>query len=58
MLAGLAGRIAAVVDGGPCRVGTASSVVAAGADGGFVILREGALSREEIAGAWGSGPRE
>ena len=29
-----------------------------GAGGVVFILREGALSREEIAGAWGSDPRE
>lgn len=41
-----------LVDGGPSRVGVASSVVKAEADGGFEILREGALTRDEIAAIW------
>lgn len=47
VLAGLDGRIAAVVDGGPCTVGLESSIL--GFDDGPVLLREGGISREELA---------
>lgn len=44
---------ALLVDGGPCRVGRASTVVLSQPDGSFAILREGALGREEVARLWG-----
>jgi L-threonylcarbamoyladenylate synthase len=43
-----------LVDGGPCRVGEASSVVLAKADG-FTVLREGAIPRDRLARAWEAG---
>jgi L-threonylcarbamoyladenylate synthase len=52
VLAGLAGRIAGVLDGGPCPVGVESAIV--GFDGDRpLLLREGGLSREEIEAALG-----
>jgi L-threonylcarbamoyladenylate synthase len=47
VLADLAGRIDAVVDGGPCTVGVESTVV--DARGEFpTVLREGSVTREEL----------
>jgi L-threonylcarbamoyladenylate synthase len=43
----LAGRIAAVLDGGPCRVGIESTVIDLSGPQG-VILRPGEIGREEI----------
>ena len=48
VLAGLKGRIAAVLDGGACAVGVESTII--GFDKGLpVVLREGGISREDIA---------
>jgi L-threonylcarbamoyladenylate synthase len=47
VLAGLDGRIAAVLDGGPCGVGLESTILAP-ADTGTRLLREGGLPRETI----------
>lgn len=44
---GLTGRIDLVLDGGPCRLGLESTIIADTADG-LVLLRPGALSREAI----------
>ena len=41
-----------LVDGGPCRVGLASTVVMADAGGGFTILREGAIAKQAVDAAW------
>jgi L-threonylcarbamoyladenylate synthase len=41
------GRIAAVVDGGPARIGSPSTVVRVG-KGGLEVLRAGALSESEL----------
>jgi Sua5/YciO/YrdC/YwlC family protein len=41
-----------LVDGGVCAVGTASTVVLADKDGGFDILREGAITRRDLATIW------
>lgn len=49
---GLAGRIALVVDGGPCAVGVESTIVKA-QDGGIVLLRPGGIAAEEIAAGAG-----
>ncbi|QDL91968.1 threonylcarbamoyl-AMP synthase [Paroceanicella profunda] len=50
VLDGLGGRIAAVLDGGPCPVGVESTIVDVSDPGRpAVILREGGLAREEIA---------
>lgn len=52
VLAGLSGRIAGVLDGGPCPVGLESTIV--GFDGDRpVMLREGGVTREEIEDALG-----
>ena len=48
VLAGLEGRIAAVVDGGACAVGLESTIIGFD-DGHPVMLREGGISREAIA---------
>ena len=53
MLSGLSGRIAAVVDGGPTKIGLESTIVGM-ADGRVVVLREGGLAREEIEEALGT----
>lgn len=44
--AGLAGRIAAVVDGGPCEVGVESTIL--GLDGPPVLLRPGGIPAEAL----------
>ncbi len=55
VLAGLKGRIAAVLDGGACAVGVESTII--GFDKGQpVILREGGISREAIAAQSGASP--
>ena len=48
VLAGLGGRIAAVLDAGPCRVGLESTIVGV-EDERPVLLRPGGLSVDEIA---------
>ncbi|MGA1268840.1 MAG: L-threonylcarbamoyladenylate synthase [Gemmobacter sp.] len=47
VLAGLGGRIAAVIDAGPCAVGVESTILGAGPEG-FSLLREGGIAAEEI----------
>ncbi len=44
----LDGRIAAVLDGGPCDVGVESTIVAVGQDGSLTILRPGGVSIEAL----------
>ena len=51
VLAGLGGRIAAVLDGGACTVGVESTIV--GADGPPTLLRAGGLPAEVLAQALG-----
>ena len=54
VLDGLAGRIAAVLDGGPCAVGIESTIVAVGAVGAAAtILRPGGLPVEALEAALG-----
>ncbi|MBT9384853.1 threonylcarbamoyl-AMP synthase [Pseudooceanicola sp. CBS1P-1] len=48
VLAGLSGRIAAVLDGGACGVGVESTILAVAADGTLRLLRPGGLSAEEV----------
>ena len=55
VLAGLSGRIAAVVDGGACGVGVESTILAP-ADGRLTLLREGGLPAEGIAALTGIAP--
>ncbi|MEI7864630.1 MAG: L-threonylcarbamoyladenylate synthase, partial [Chthoniobacterales bacterium] len=43
----LGGRIPMILDGGPCRYGLESTIVAVGEDG-LVLLRPGPVTREEL----------
>lgn len=52
VLAGLAGRIAAVLDGGPCAVGVESTIV--GFDPAPVLLRPGGLPVEALEACLGA----
>jgi L-threonylcarbamoyladenylate synthase len=52
VLAGLRGRIAAVIDGGPCAVGLESTIVAAGT--APVVLRPGGLPAEAVEDCLGT----
>ncbi len=52
VIAGLDGRIAAVLDGGPCGVGVESTILAPSGSG-TRLLREGGLPREAIEGLTG-----
>lgn len=45
---GLGGKVDAILDGGPCAVGLESTILAPG-EGGVRLLREGGISREEVA---------
>lgn len=51
VLAGLSGRIAGVVDGGPCAVGVESTIL--GLDGAPVLLRPGGVPVEALEAALG-----
>jgi L-threonylcarbamoyladenylate synthase len=51
VLEGLSGKIAAVIDGGPCAVGLESTIVLA--DPEPVLLRPGGVSEEALAAALG-----
>ncbi|MCL4188713.1 MAG: threonylcarbamoyl-AMP synthase [Rhodobacteraceae bacterium] len=55
VLAGLGGRIAAVIDGGPCAVGLESTILAVEADR-VTLLRPGGLPAEAIAAVLGHPP--
>ena len=55
VLAGLNGRIEAVIDGGPCAVGLESTIIDATGDTP-VLLREGGLARDRIEAL--AGPME
>ncbi len=55
MLEGLGGRIAAVLDGGPCAVGLESTIVGL-AGGAPALLRPGGLPAEAIEAALGAPP--
>ncbi|QPM90713.1 L-threonylcarbamoyladenylate synthase [Pseudooceanicola algae] len=50
---GLGGRIAAVLDGGPCRVGVESTIVAVDAAGAARLLRPGGIPAAQIAACLG-----
>ena len=45
---GLSGRIALILDGGPCRVGLESTIVSLAEPGRAVLLRPGGTAREAI----------
>tara|TARA_B100000678_G_scaffold280313_1_gene276899 strand:- start:1425 stop:2369 length:945 start_codon:yes stop_codon:yes gene_type:complete len=49
VLATLDGRIDAVIDGGPTERGLESTIIALRGDGRWTLLREGPLTREELA---------
>jgi L-threonylcarbamoyladenylate synthase len=51
VLAGLSGRIAAVIDGGPCAVGVESTIV--GLDGVPTLLRPGGVAVEAVEAVLG-----
>ena len=51
VLAGLSGKIAAVLDGGPCAVGLESTII--GLDGRATLLRPGGIPVEQIETALG-----
>lgn len=57
VLAGLGGRIDAVLDGGPCPVGVESTIVMPDAEGGARLLRAGGLPAEAIEAALGAALR-
>ena len=54
VVAGLSGRIDAVVDGGPCGVGVESTIL--GLDGPAVLWREGGIAAEQVAEVLGEWP--
>jgi L-threonylcarbamoyladenylate synthase len=53
VLAGLSGRIDAVLDGGACPVGVESTIVLPDAEGGARLLRAGGLPAEALEAALG-----
>lgn len=53
VLSGLSGKIAAVLDAGPCTVGVESTIVGFDETGAAVLLRPGGLPVEEIEAALG-----
>lgn len=55
VMAGLGGRISAVLDGGPCPVGVESTILGFDEDEA-VLLREGGISSEQIAAVLGHPP--
>ncbi|WP_296644662.1 L-threonylcarbamoyladenylate synthase [Roseinatronobacter sp.] len=57
VMAGLGGRIAAVLDGGPCPVGVESTILGFEGDKA-VMLREGGISAEQIAAVLGQPPQQ
>ncbi|MBX2801333.1 MAG: threonylcarbamoyl-AMP synthase [Myxococcales bacterium] len=48
VVAELAGRVPAVLDGGPCEMGVESTIVGLAADGGLKLLRPGAVPVEAL----------
>lgn len=56
VLGELGGRIAAVVDGGPCSVGVESTVLRVRADGGTDRLRPGAVTDAQVTSLLGASP--
>jgi len=49
----LGGKVAAILDGGPCPRGLESTIVALRADGGWQLLRPGPIPAEELAALLG-----
>lgn len=54
VMAGLSGRIEAVIDGGPCGVGLESTIFGFDADGTARLLRPGAITAEAAAAVLGA----
>ena len=50
----LGSRVAAILDGGPCRRGVESTIVALREDGGWHLLRPGPIAEGELADLLGS----
>ena len=48
VIEGLGGRIAAVIDGGPCDVGVESTILSVAPDGALRLLRPGGIGAEDI----------
>lgn len=48
VMTGLGGRIAAVLDGGPCTVGLESTILAVDPDGTVRLLRPGSITAEDV----------
>lgn len=48
VLSTLAGRIPAILQGGPCEAGLESTIVALRKDGGWAILRPGPIAEDEV----------
>ncbi len=57
VLSGLRGRIAAVIDAGPCAVGLESTILMVGAQG-TQLLRAGAISAEAVQAVLGTAPEQ
>jgi len=57
VLAGLGGRIEAVLDGGACGVGVESTILGIGAEGTVSLLRPGGVTAEAVAEVTGALPR-
>jgi L-threonylcarbamoyladenylate synthase len=54
VLSGLGERVAAVLDGGPCRRGLESTIVALRPDGTWALLRPGPIDADALASELGS----
>lgn len=48
VMTGLGGRIAAILDGGPCTVGLESTILAVDPDGTVRLLRPGSITAEDV----------
>lgn len=53
--ASLGDRVGLIVDGGECRAGIESTIIALRADGGWQILRPGPITAEHLAAVLGQG---
>ena len=58
VMAGLSDRIDAVLDGGPCRSGLESTIVALRGDGSWQVLRPGPISTAMLAEVLGTQPAQ
>ena len=53
--ASLGGRVPVIVDGGACKAGIESTIVALRADGGWQVLRPGPITSADLAAVLGQG---